>query len=699
MPEFNLPQDPVHLGLLRKFQKLKNQVLRGREAIKGSDNSGLPADDLVPAQHRLHDLIRGFYKPRGWDCMLSYLATERGENYGEQIVWSDRERGEFEKIIMKPPGKPGDRRAISDIEAARAAMRRKIPIGIIENVGRGINRCLGLGLISEETESGEFIVRPVDLPEELTAAEAPAGRRNYFSVRTREGEIVEAVLRGEPEVVIGGLRQLESEMRAGDVVFLAFGGDRPPWDPGLRAVCTIKQPPYDQGYDQNNPRYFRIKVAVELVLPRALTREDLVPYRNCFNIMLIGPMTKWEPNQANQLIPEEKAVTLVRAILDYFPELEDELRRVFGEEFMNRAKDATEILVPMMVRYGEGPAAGAGEEAAAEQWEPEVENIIGPLKMNRETVLSMQALINIGKHIILAGPPGTGKTTLAENACREAVRLNYISDYIMSTATSDWTTFDTVGGYMLEGGGSTRFAEGIVLQSIRRNAWLVIGEINRADADKAFGEVLTILSRKPAVLPYKDERGRPYRIDFTDARTSYFDSAEAVYWIGRNWRVLATMNTYDKNALFALSHAFMRRFAFVEVPIPEEGLLNELIDETASDSSVRNFLRHIVKVSPVPLGPALLRDLAEYLERRGMDGAVSGLVALILPQLEGLSEARIASFCREAAALLGGDQRESLKKAVSSMFGISLKRLASWSHAAADSADGGEGEEEGFENE
>lgn len=74
MLDFELPKEPVHL-------KLKGQILEGRAPIKGHDGNGLPPDELVLETHLLYDLIRGFYKPAGWTCVLFYQASELDNNY------------------------------------------------------------------------------------------------------------------------------------------------------------------------------------------------------------------------------------------------------------------------------------------------------------------------------------------------------------------------------------------------------------------------------------------------------------------------------------------------------------------------------------------------------------------------------------------------------------------------------------------
>lgn len=156
----------LQMQILRKFDALNGKVL---EKTKGFLIHA-PEDEYVDEQHTLHSVQRGLYKPRGEQFLLSYRATEKEDNYGEQIIWQDKDRGVWEKILLQPPTKENDANKKKDIEAARYNLRRQLPLGIIERMPNGKNRILGLGMIVEEVgREGErghhFIIYPHQLDE------------------------------------------------------------------------------------------------------------------------------------------------------------------------------------------------------------------------------------------------------------------------------------------------------------------------------------------------------------------------------------------------------------------------------------------------------------------------------------------------------------------------------------------------------
>ena len=136
-------------------------------------------------------------------------------------------------------------------------------------------------------------------------------------------------------------------------------------------------------------------------------------------------------------------------------------------------------------------------------------------------------------------------------------------DYKMVTAMSDWSTYDTIGGYKPDKDGALFFDEGIFLQLFKNsedyspmNKWLIIDEINRADIDKAFGSLFSVLTGDKITLHFKSKSGKNIVLR-PEEKGEVIQPNDYEYIIPQDWRIIGTMNTFDKTSLYEMSYAFM----------------------------------------------------------------------------------------------------------------------------------------------
>ena len=92
------------------------------------------------------------------------------------------------------------------------------------------------------------------------------------------------------------------------------------------------------------------------------------------------------------------------------------------------------------------------------------------LRIAPEILANVLAALLGGKHVILTGPPGTAKTTLAELVASVAADAGRCTGYTLTTATADWTTYETIGGLKPDPEAGLAFQEGHFLEAIRADS-------------------------------------------------------------------------------------------------------------------------------------------------------------------------------------------------------------------------------------
>ncbi|KQT01515.1 AAA family ATPase [Cellulomonas sp. Leaf395] len=183
------------------------------------------------------------------------------------------------------------------------------------------------------------------------------------------------------------------------------------------------------------------------------------------------------------------------------------------------------------------------------------EQFLDEVYLPEERYERLRALTRRKKNVILAGPPGVGKTFAAKRlaysimGAKDRTRVAMVQfhqsysyeDFLMGYRPTE------SGGFSLVEGPFYRFCEEARKDDADRPYFFIIDEINRGNISKIFGELLMLIEA--------DKRGQELRLLYKNE----------TFTVPANVHLIGMMNTADRS-LAVLDYALRRRFGFFEMP-------------------------------------------------------------------------------------------------------------------------------------
>ena len=188
----------------------------------------------------------------------------------------------------------------------------------------------------------------------------------------------------------------------------------------------------------------------------------------------------------------------------------------------------------------------------------------------------------------------------------------------------DWTARAIVGGYYPQEDGQLVFCEGYFLQAIRKNQIFWIDEMNRADLDRVLGPIFTFLAGESVDLgpthlggSKAADQPKPMVLMWADGAASGVmeDNDQRAYYVGSDWRMVATYNSIDRGRVFPMGSALLRRWALVPVPPIKAAAFKQLLTEQLELPEIVAapiVALYSLHLEFLPMGPASFLDLARY---------------------------------------------------------------------------------------
>ena len=316
-----------------------------------------------------------------------------------------------------------------------------------------------------------------------------------------------------------------------------------------------------------------------VILKTIINSQDFRAHRD----VITEELTKYFPEKSAlviQQLPDMGMLIDKDMVVDEDPYYHLKIKLVNTEEII-KANKVLDKLIAGIKTVGNTIPDDNLRMPSEDEIKKAIKKIKETLLISEETIKQIISSLVAGQHIILTGPVGTGKTELASLLPELVWNKGEYHGYYSSvyTANAEWTTQDVIGGIVPkvideeENKISYRIQDGCVTKTVKNNydklldrhdckienkeylgEWLVIDEFNRADIDRAFGPLFTIMGNdKKNNLQYP-----------TTKPNDIFDEIT----IPKDYRIIGTLNTFDRHFLHTLSYALKRRFDMIEMGIP-----------------------------------------------------------------------------------------------------------------------------------